>query len=115
MAVDIVGAPIVRAEDGLALSSRNAYLTADERPVAGRLNRILAEAAAALQAGEPVSDVEARAAAALKAAGFQRVDYVEAREPATLARLGPGPIAGPARLLAAAVLGTTRLIDNIAV
>ncbi len=72
--VEIVGAPTVRAEDGLALSSRNAYLSAAERKVAGRLNVILAEAVARLRAGEPVAAVEAAGAAALVEAGFTRVD-----------------------------------------
>ena len=111
--VEIVGGPIVRAEDGLALSSRNAYLTTQERPVAGRLNRMLAEALARLRTGEDVERVEAWAVADLLAAGFESIDYVEARVPETLARLGPGPATGPIRLLAAAHLGRTRLIDNV--
>jgi pantoate--beta-alanine ligase len=115
IAVEIVGAPTVRAPDGLALSSRNAYLTPSERPLAPRLHRALAEAADRLRAGAPVAETEARAAAALLAAGFSRVDYLEVREAASLARLGPGPIECEARILAAAVLGKTRLIDNLAV
>ena len=111
--VEIIGAPIVRAADGLALSSRNAYLTAQDRPVAGRLNRVLAGALARLRAEEPVSTVEAQAVAALLAVGFTSVDYVEVRCPETLARLGPGPTPAPVRLLAAARLGRTRLIDNM--
>jgi pantoate--beta-alanine ligase len=112
--VEIVGAPIVRETDGLALSSRNAYLTAAERPIAGELNRILAAAVARLRAGAPVSQVEREAVEGLETAGFQRVDYVEVREPATLARLGPGPLESPGRILGAAVVGRTRLIDNMA-
>ena len=111
--VGIVGAPIVRAGDGLALSSRNAYLTLDERPIAGRLNRVLAESLQRLRARTPVKAVEDRAIEALLSAGFHSVDYVEARAPDTLARLGPGPAEGPIRLLAAARLGKTRLIDNM--
>jgi pantoate--beta-alanine ligase len=113
--VEILGAPIVREPDGLALSSRNAYLTFDERQVAAELHRALTQAADRLRTGAPVADVEGQAVAALKAAGFSRVDYVEARRPADLARLGPGPVKGPARILGAAVLGRTRLIDNLAV
>ena len=113
--VEIVGAPIRRDADGLALSSRNAYLTAAERPVAGRLNVILAEAAAALRGGAAVADVERQGADALKAAGFQSVDYLDVREPEGLEHLGPGPLAGPARVFVAARLGRTRLIDNMAV
>ena len=111
--VEIIGAPIVRAADGLALSSRNAYLRARERPVAGQLNRVLMAGLERLRAGETVSTVEVEATAALIAVGFTSVDYVEARVPETLARLGPGPATGPIRLLAAARLGRTRLIDNM--
>ncbi|MFD1190535.1 pantoate--beta-alanine ligase, partial [Phenylobacterium conjunctum] len=68
-----------------------------------------------LRAGDPVDAVEAEGRAALEAAGFGRIDYFEARGAANLARLGPGPINGEARLLAAAVMGKTRLIDNLAV
>jgi len=111
--VEIVGGPTARAEDGLALSSRNAYLSAEERPIAGRLNRVLADALARLRAGDPVERVELEAVAELLAAGFAKVDYVEARVPETLTRLGPGPASGPIRVLAAARLGRTRLIDNM--
>jgi pantoate--beta-alanine ligase len=112
---EIIGAPTARAEDGLALSSRNAYLSPGERPIAGRLNRVLAEAAEALRRGEAVAMVETRARKALIEAGFERVDYIEARAADDLARLGPGPVAGRARVLVAAWLGKTRLIDNMAV
>ena len=112
---EIVGAPTERAPDGLALSSRNTYLAEAERAAAPELHRALTEAAEALRAGRPVAEVEAQAAAHLVRAGFGRVDYVEVRRPADLARLGPGPIAPPARILAAAVLGRARLIDNLAV
>jgi pantoate--beta-alanine ligase len=111
--VGIVGGPIIRAGDGLALSSRNAYLTVDERPVAGRLSRVLAEGLQSLRARTPVKTVEDWATEALLSAGFHSVDYVEARAPETLAKLGPGPAEGPIRLLAAARLGKTRLIDNM--
>lgn len=113
--VEIVGAPIRRDADGLALSSRNAYLTASERPVAGKLNVILAAAAAALRSGAAVADVERQGAEALSEAGFQSVDYLDVREPETLDHLGPGPLTGPARVFVAARLGRTRLIDNMAV
>ena len=113
--VEILGGPIVRAEDGLALSSRNAYLTPAERAVAPILSRTLSHAVSRLHAGAQVADVEAEALATLQGAGFKRVDYVEVRGAEGLARLGPGPVDGPARILAAAVLGRTRLIDNMAV
>ena len=113
--VRIIGAPTVRDHDGLALSSRNAYLTERERPIAGRLNVILVEAARALAAGADVAPTEAKAVEALLAAGFDNVDYLEARGAEDLRRLGPGPVDAPARLLAAARLGKTRLIDNLAI
>jgi pantoate--beta-alanine ligase len=114
--VDIVGAPIIRADDGLALSSRNAYLGSNERGVAPALQQALRHAAQRLRAGDPVSDVEAEARTTLETAGFGPIDYVEVRAAADFARLGPGPLDGqPARLLAAARLGKTRLIDNLAV
>jgi pantoate--beta-alanine ligase len=113
--VEILGGPTVREPDGLALSSRNVYLTPGERGVAPRLNEALTAAAEALKGGAPVSDVEAQGLATLIAAGFDPVDYFEVRDPQTLDRLGPGPIAGPARVLAAGRLGKARLIDNRAV
>lgn len=112
--VEVVGAPIVRDTDGLALSSRNAYLTADQRAVAPALHRALVEAASDVARGAAVSAVEADGAARVAAAGFDGVDYFEVRERGDLTRLGPGPIAGAARILAAARLGRTRLLDNVA-
>ena len=112
--VEIVGGPTARAEDGLALSSRNAYLSSAERPVAPVLNRTLAQACEGLRAGQPVGAVERAAVEALRAAGFEEVDYVEVRDSTDLSRLGPGPVTGAARILAAAFLGKTRLIDNMA-
>ncbi len=113
--VTILGGPTARAEDGLALSSRNAYLTQAERAIAPTLSRLLFTAAEDLRAGQPVAQVEERALSALAAAGFGPIDYFEARDADDLSRLDPGPLAGPARLLAAAWLGKTRLIDNVAV
>jgi len=112
---EILGGPTVRAPDGLALSSRNAYLTPAERAVAPELHRRLTDAVSQLRAGAPVSVVEAQAADALRAAGFARIDYVEVRGAEDLSRLGPGPLNRAARILAAAVLGRTRLIDNLAI
>ena len=113
--VEILGAPTARAEDGLALSSRNAYLTQAERALAPTLARTLSEACARLRAGAAVAEVEAWATAALAAAGFHKVDYVEVRGAEDLARLGPGAASTPARILAAAFLGKARLIDNMPV
>jgi pantoate--beta-alanine ligase len=112
--VEILGAPTVREPDGLALSSRNVYLTAGERAVAPRLHAALKTAAAALQDGMDVQAVEARGYAALIEAGFGPVDYFDVRDAETLARLGPGPLGGGAkpRVFVAARLGKARLIDN---
>ncbi len=112
MPVEITGLPTVRDADGLALSSRNAYLSPVERAVAGQLNLVIKAAAQSVRGGEAVAAVEARALAALGQAGFERIDYLEVRGADDLARLGPGPTAAPARVFAAARLGKTRLIDN---
>ena len=114
--IEIVGAPTARAEDGLALSSRNAYLSAAERAAAAALPAAMKAAAAAVAAGGRIDEAEQTATAALKAAGFGQVDYVEVREAGDLSRLGPGPKgAAQGRILVAAWLGKTRLIDNMAV
>ena len=111
--VEIVGITTQRDADGLALSSRNLYLDGDERRTARALPRALGEAAAAIADGAPVTESLARAREALVRAGFDPVDYVELRDAETLARVERAE--RPARLLAAAWLGTTRLIDNLAV
>jgi pantoate--beta-alanine ligase len=113
MPVEIKGCPTVREHDGLAMSSRNAYLSADQRRIAGRLNLVLHEAIKAVRAGEPIAEAEAEAARHLAAAGFSDVDYVAIRDAETLAPIAT--LARPARILAAAWLGKTRLIDNMAV
>lgn len=114
--VEIVGAPTARAEDGLALSSRNAYLSPEERAAAVALPDAMKAAARAVVAGGRIDDAEAAAKAALTAAGFRQVDYVEIREAGDLSRLGPGTIGdADGRILVAAWLGKTRLIDNMAV
>jgi pantoate--beta-alanine ligase len=114
--VEIVGAPTSRAEDGLALSSRNAYLSPEERAAAVALPNAMKAAAQAVASGGRIDDAEAQAKAALIAAGFRQVDYVDIREASDLSRLGPGPIGdAQGRILVAAWLGKTRLIDNMAV
>jgi pantoate--beta-alanine ligase len=113
--VRILGAPTLRAEDGLALSSRNAYLTPEQRPIAGVLNRVMKALAEAAAAGEPLEPAEQAAAEVLLEAGFDRVDYIEVRHAETLEPLRPSVGFAPARVLVAAWLGTTRLIDNMAV
>lgn len=111
----VVGGPIVRDADGLALSSRNAYLTKAERSAAPALYRTLRSAAEALGQGETVSAVESRSIHELRAAGFDVVDYFDVRNPEDLRPHGPGRITGPARIIAAAQIGRTRLLDNVAV
>jgi len=112
---EIVGLQTVRDDHGLALSSRNAYLSADQLQVAGRLNVILREAADRAAAGRTLAAIEADAVAALLKAGFDTVDYVAVRHADSLATFASGVIEGPARILAAARIGRTRLIDNMAV
>lgn len=113
--VEIVGAPIIRESDGLALSSRNAYLSAKERLHAPVLYQSLRQAADEISTGKrPISDVLAEARTRLlQDGGFDAVDYVELRDAATL--LPVADLENPARLLAAARLGRARLIDNVAV
>ena len=111
--VEIVGHPTIRDADGLALSSRNAYLTPAERNTAPRLHAVLAETATGIRSQASPMELLIAARTALEAAGF-RVDYVELRNADTLAPpLGVNE--EPLRLLAAAWLGKTRLIDNVAV
>lgn len=111
--VDIVGCPTVREHDGLAMSSRNAYLSEEERRVAARLNVVLHEAIKDIRDGASIAEAEAEAARHLTAAGFTSVDYVAVRDADTL---GPiNDLTKSARILAAAWLGKTRLIDNMAV
>ncbi len=109
-AVAINGVPIVREADGLARSSRNAYLSADERRAAVALPTALRACAGAIADGAPVAAALAEAEAAIIAGGFDRVDYVALADADSLERLTQWRT--PARLLAAARLGRTRLIDN---
>ena len=109
----IIGLPTVREKDGLAMSSRNAYLSADERTIAPTLYRVLQECAAQLKIGQSLAELLGEGEAEIERAGFS-VDYLEARHAETLAKIAT--IAdGPVRLLVAAKLGRTRLIDNVAV
>jgi pantoate--beta-alanine ligase len=112
---EIVGSPTMRDGHGLALSSRNAYLSAAELETARRLNGVLAEAAAAAATGTLLDIVEQEARAALLRAGFSHVDYVAIRRADDLAVFADGIVNAPGRILTAAWLGRTRLIDNMAV
>jgi pantoate--beta-alanine ligase len=111
--IGIVGAPIIREADGLAMSSRNAYLTPDQRRIAGRLNLVLRDAIARARRGDPVVEAEQFARGDLLEAGFDSVDYVAIRDAATLEKIER--LDRPARILAAAKIGATRLIDNMPV
>ena len=110
--VEVVGVPTVREPDGLALSSRNLYLSTEERAVAPAIHRELQAAAERIRTGAVPDDAVEAARATLSDIGFA-VDYVAARNAETLAPLDGA--AAPIRLLAAARLGKTRLIDNIGV
>lgn len=113
--IQIVGAPTERDGWGLALSSRNAYLSESELEIARRLNGVLAEAGVMAASGRPLAEVEKTAAEALVAAGFDRVDYVAVRRADDLSPFEGDRAKGPGRILAAAWLGQTRLIDNMAI
>ena len=106
----VIGAPIVREADGLAMSSRNAYLTPAERAVAPVLHCTLKECARRISAGSPIAGVLADGRKTISTAGFA-LDYLEARDADTLAPVR-ARANGPIRLLVAARLGKTRLIDN---
>jgi len=111
--VEIVGVPTQRDADGLALSSRNVYLSDEERTAARTLPRALGEAAQAIADGAPVAEALDRARTRLEAAGFDPIDYVDLRDAETLAPMTA--LDRPARILAAARIGRTRLIDNLPV
>jgi len=111
--VKIVGAPIMREADGLAMSSRNAYLSPQERAAAPTLYRVLKHCAAAIAGGDRIARVLDEGGAEIEQAGFQ-LDYLEARNALTLGKV-ESAADGPLRLLVAAKIGRTRLIDNVAV
>ena len=111
LAVEIVGVPTFRETDGLAMSSRNAYLDGDQRKIAGALNAILKNAISQARGSGDLRAAEASAIEALWAAGFSHVDYVAIRDAETLDHIAT--LERPARILAAAKIGKTRLIDNM--
>jgi len=111
---DIVGVPTVREADGLAMSSRNRYLSQRDRAAAAALPRAMKAAIAAIEAGEDVGQALAALKDALLGAGFDRIDYAELVDSTSLAALDSVNCV-PARLLVAARIGGTRLIDNMGV
>jgi pantoate--beta-alanine ligase len=113
LGVRIVGAPVVRERDGLAMSSRNVYLSPDQRAAAPLLYRVLKDTARQLRAGETPQRALAAGAEAIAAGGFA-LDYLELRDAETLAAVSQ-VTAAPLRLLVAAKIGSTRLIDNVKV
>lgn len=111
--LEIVGCPTIRENDGLAMSSRNAYLSDTERKTAVAMHRVLSQVAQQIDTGH--SDFDAQCSAAkdgLLEAGFGTIDYVAVRDAATLTEVDRAD--RPVRVLAAAWLGKTRLIDNVA-
>jgi pantoate--beta-alanine ligase len=113
LAVKVIGSKTVRERDGLAMSSRNVYLTPEQRGVATTLYRAMKQGAARLRAGDGIDAVMAGGAEMITTAGFV-LDYFEVRHAETLAPMTAAKD-GPVRILVAAKLGNTRLIDNIAV
>jgi pantoate--beta-alanine ligase len=113
LGVKVIGSKTVRERDGLAMSSRNVYLSPEQRRAAPELYRAMKQSAARLKAGEDLASATAGGAEMVAAAGFA-LDYFEIRHAETLAPVTSASD-GPLRILVAARLGTTRLIDNIAV
>ena len=113
--IEVIGGATVRDADGLAQSSRNTYLQAEERLKANTMSSALHRAASRISIGVPVDDALGEARARIEAAGFDRLDYVSAVDPDSLQDLPGGPIASgfEGRVLAAAWMGKTRLIDNM--
>jgi pantoate--beta-alanine ligase len=113
--VEILGGAILRETDGLAMSSRNVYLSPDERKAAGQLNVIVRETAAKVAAGALIAEAAADGIKRILALGFDRVDYLEVRDAASLESFPTGKPTSTARILVAAKIGKTRLIDNMPV
>lgn len=108
---EIIGVPIIREDSGLALSSRNAYLSQEERAIANQLNKILISMANDIKSGLPIATIEEKAQQKLLSIGFDKVDYCTIRDAQTL--VPPEKNTQHLRVLAAAWLGQTRLIDNM--
>lgn len=111
--IEIVAAPTMREPDGLAMSSRNVYLTREERAVAPQLYAVLHDMAGDLSAGRDIMETVLQGRARLERSGF-RIDYLQVRDAETLVPIDP-VVTEPARVLAAVYLGKTRLIDNVPV
>lgn len=112
--VEIIGAPILREDDGLAMSSRNRYLTPEERAVATTLNRVLAEIAKAAEKGAKIGPLLTKGRDDILNAGFRSIDYLEIRDADTLEPVGDR-VQNASRIFVAAHLGKARLIDNHAI
>jgi pantoate--beta-alanine ligase len=113
LGVKVIGSSTTRERDGLAMSSRNVYLSPDQRRAAPELFRAMKESAKRLKAGDEIETAMAAGAEMIRAAGFA-LDYLELRHAETLAPVSTMKD-GPLRILVAAKIGTTRLIDNIGV
>ena len=111
MPIEIVGVPLVRDNNGLALSSRNAYLKPEEYDIACHLNRVLFSMAEKIKTGADISDTESWGVEQLKEAGFDAIQYCTVRDAVTLLPSNQEPL----RVFAATVVGKTRLIDNVPV
>lgn len=111
--VEIMGGKLIREDDGLAASSRNAYLSAEERKIAGQFNVTLKELISDIKSGTALRQAEKAASERLLAAGFKSVDYVSVVDPATLETLDT--LDRSARVIAVARIGTVRLLDNMAI
>ena len=111
--VEVIGAKTIREEDGLAMSSRNRYLTVEERKIAPLLYQVISQVAKNVRDGDQPINQRSWAEAELTEAGFGAVDYVAVRDAQTLDPVSDA--SRPARVLAAAYLGRTRLIDNVAI
>ncbi|NIY76601.1 pantoate--beta-alanine ligase [Thalassospira sp. HF15] len=112
--VEIIGAKILRETDGLAMSSRNRYLTPDERAIAPTLNKVLGDITAKAATGAELGPLLAKGREEILKAGFNPIDYLEVRDAATL-ELISNTVTKPARIFVAARLGKARLIDNHAI
>lgn len=113
--VEILGGTLIREEDGLAASSRNAYLSENDRAIASKLYQTLQMVRGDIKNGKPIRQAEAKGRAALINQGFSEVDYITARDAGTLKEIDDLADGASARLLAVARIGGVRLLDNISI